>query len=263
MRIRTLKTRLLFISVLTFLSVSLTGCPIWHSTDTPVDEFALTEPATKSKFYLYVPSDYEPTRKWPLVVTLHGTPGYDNASRQAKEWKIFAEEHGFIVLAPKLTSAQGVLPVSHSSRMKQLATDEKRVLSAMAETKKRYSIDERNVMISGYSAGGFSMYYIAMRNPNKFSTMVARLCNCNMKVLKALPVSSASRKIHMLIFFSKTGINPIYSKHNPIGWQSWAAFEYLRRQDHRSIEIDAVEGGHHRHPEVAYAFWRKYWPKQQ
>ncbi len=243
------------------VALSLTGCPIWHSTDTPVDEFKVTEPVSKAQFYLYVPSDYDSALQWPLVVTLHGTPGYDSASRQAKEWKIFAEEHGFIVLAPELTSVQGVLPVVRSIRLKQLATDERRVLAAMAETKRRYNIDERNVMITGYSAGGFPMYFIAMRNPEKFNTMAARLCNCDMTTLESLPVSTASRKINILIFFSKTGINPIYSRLNPIARQSWSAYEYLRRQDHRSIEIKAVEGGHQRHPEIAYAFWRQYWPK--
>jgi len=68
-------------------------------------------------------------------------------------------------------------------------------------------------------------------------------------------------KINILIYFEKTGINPLYSGFNPIVNQSWSAYEYLRRQDHRSIEIKAIEGGHQRHPEVAYAFWRKYWPK--
>ena len=252
---------LMFVLVIGLLS--LTGCPIWHSTDTPVDEFKVTEPVTKARFYLYVPSEYDSAREWPLVVTLHGTPGYDSAGRQAKEWKIFAEEHGFIVLAPKLTSVQGVLPVSRSSRMKQLAADEKNVLAAMAETSKRYSIDERNVMITGYSAGGFPMYYIAMRNPGKFNAMVARLCNCDMKILKTLPVSTASRKINILIYFSKTGINPVYSGHNPIARQSWSAYEYLRRNDHRRIKIKAVEGGHQRYPKIAYDFWRKYWPAPQ
>ncbi len=254
---------LMFVLVIGFLSVSLTGCPIWHSTDTPVDEFKVTEPATKARFYLYVPSEYDSARKWPLVVTLHGTPGYDSAHMQVKEWKALAEEHGFIVLAPKLTSVQGVLPVARSSRLKQLATDERRVLAAMAEVKKRYNIDERTVMITGYSAGGFPMYYIAMRNPEKFNAMAARLCNCNLEILKTLPVSTASRKINILIYFSKTGINPVYSGHNPIGRQSWSAYEYLRRQDHRSMKIKAVEGGHQRRPEIAYTFWRRYWPTQR
>jgi len=252
---------LLFVLVLGFLALSLTGCPVWQSQDTPVDEFKVTEPDTKAQFYLYVPSKYDSDHKWPLVVTLHGTPGYDNARRQVKEWKALAEEHGFIVLAPKLTSVQGVLPIARSTRLKQLATDERRILAAMKEAQNRYNIDERNVMITGFSAGGFPLYYITMRNPEKFNTMAARLCNCDMKTLKTLPVSTASRKINMLIYFSKTGINPVYSGHNPIGRQSWSAFEYLRRQDHRSIKIKAVEGGHQRRPEIAYAFWRKYWPK--
>ena len=97
--------------VLALVAMSLTGCPVLQSQDTPVNEFRVTEPVTKAQFYLYVPSEYDQSRRWPMVVTLHGSPGYDDARRQAKEWKALAEEHGFIVLAPKLTSVQGILPV--------------------------------------------------------------------------------------------------------------------------------------------------------
>lgn len=257
----TLKNSPLFVFVLGFLTLALTGCPITQPQDMPADEFKVTEPVTKARFYLYVPSEYDPARKWPLVVTFHGTPGYDKARSQTKQWKALAEEHGFIVLAPELTSVQGVLPVARSIRRKQLVKDEKNVLAAMRETKRRYNIDERAVMITGFSAGGFPLYYIALRNPEKFNVLVSRMCNTDCVILKELPVTDKTRQMPVLIFYSKTGINPIYSGLNPVARDSWAAYRYLREHGCSNAKIKAVKGGHYRRVERAYRFWRSYWPQ--
>ena len=74
------------------LMAMLAGCPVTTRQDVPVKQLSLTEPATGRKYSLYVPSYYKPDRKWPLVITLHGTFGWDGRIRQVKEWKYLAEQ---------------------------------------------------------------------------------------------------------------------------------------------------------------------------
>jgi len=62
----------------------------------------------------------------------------------------------------------------------------------------------------------------------------------------------------MLIFHSKTGVNPVYSKWNPIARQSWAAYKFLRENHCDRARIDSAKGGHHRKPAKAYGFWLKH-----
>jgi predicted peptidase len=238
------------------LAGSQAACPVWQDQGTPVQEFQQVDAATKARYYLYVPSNYDPEQRWPMVVTLHGTPGFDSAKAQARSWKALAERHGFLVLAPSLSSPQGILPVSRSARLGKLETDERNVLASMAAVKESYPFDESAVLLTGFSAGGYPLYYIALRNPHLFDAAVACMCNCDVELLGSLPITDNVRKTPMLIFFSKSG-NPLYSKWNPIAQQSWAAYRHLRENGCFKVCIDAVKGGHSRRPEVAYRFWKK------
>ena len=242
-------------AALTVLAATLAGCPV-NAGDTPVKEFKAVTAGTKATYYLYLPSYHDRSRSWPMVVTLHGTYGFDSARAQVREWRQLAEEHGFVVLAPALKSTQGILPVGRHARLKDLQQDENRVIDAINEVRRKYNIDPAAVMITGFSAGGYPLYYIALRNPELFSVMVARMCNCDLEILKTIPVTEKVRAMPMLIFFSKTGINPISSHFNPVAVQSWAAFRYLRQHGCTKAEIKDVRGGHQRNPELAFIFWR-------
>jgi predicted esterase len=233
------------------------GCPVTQPQDTPVPQLKFRSPKTRSEYHVYVPSDAAELGPMPMVVTLHGTHGFDSASAQVKEWKALAEEHGFVVLAPELSSPQGILPISRSMRLADLNKDEARIVAAIEEVKRKYRINDKAVMITGFSAGGFPLYYVAIRHPELFSVLVARACNADMDVIEGLKVTGKLRQMPMLIFFSKTGINPISSNLNPIARQSWAVYRHLRTSECYQADIKATEGGHHRRPDLALAFWRE------
>ncbi|MHC4716049.1 MAG: prolyl oligopeptidase family serine peptidase, partial [Planctomycetota bacterium] len=231
--------------------------------ETPVSELKRTTAETRADYYLYVPSRYDADRSWPMVVTLQGTYGFDSARRQVKEWRGLAERHGFLVLAPAMKSTQGILPVSHSARLRDLARDERRVLDAMRHVKSSYNIDASAVMITGFSAGGYPLYYIALRHPELFSVLVARTCSTDLKVLKSLSVTDKAKAMPMLIFFSKTGVSPVYSKWNPVAQQSWDTFRWLYEKGCTKARVKAVSGGHHRKAQRAFDFWRQHQPQLQ
>lgn len=235
------------------------GCSAWGGQDTGVQEFQRVEPVTRSRYYLYVPGDYSSERAWPLVVTLHGARARDSAKAQVRQWKALAEKHGFIVLAPSLESPGGILPVSRSARRAALDKDEKRVLAGIDDVKGRYRIDARAVMITGYAAGGYPLYYIALRNPGLFNAVAAGMCRFDRELVKAVPVTEAVRRTPVLIYFGKAS-HPVHSKWSRVASDSWAAFRYLRESRCFKAEIDDVRGGNQRRPDVAYSFWKKHLP---
>ncbi len=241
------------------LLVTCAGCPVTQP-DPPGDILKLTEPKTDTTYYVYAPTDHSQLKAMPLVVTLHGTYGFDSAKAQIKEWGMLAEDHGFVVIAPKLKSVQGVLPVPRSARRKDLVVDEKVILAAIEDVKQNrgYRINDKAVMITGFSAGGYPLYYVALRNPDVFSIVVARKCNCDLTITKEIEITDKHRSIPMLIFYSKTGINPGWSRLNPIANESWKVYQHLRLKGCHKVKIKGVEGGHHRDPKRALEFWRQH-----
>ncbi|MFW6061244.1 MAG: alpha/beta hydrolase-fold protein [Planctomycetota bacterium] len=235
-------------------AVLLAGCPVTQPQDTPVDAQGVTVPRTETSAKLYVPSYYNEDRQWPLVVTLHGTYGWDGHRRQVMEWKALAEEHGFIVAAPQLESTQGILPLIPGMWEKDLAEDEQTILSLIDHLAGRYRIDTDHVLLTGFSAGGYPMYYTGLRNPERFDMLIARAANCRIDLLEKIELTDAVRKLPVFIYVGKSDLKPLRD-------QSWEAFRYLRQRGCRLVEREDAEGGHLRRPGIAWEQWAKRLPE--
>lgn len=234
----------------------LSGCPVPQRQDVPNPQQSLKEPTTGRKYSLYVPSYYSADHKWPLVVTLHGTYGWDGHVRQVKEWKYLAEQKGFIVAAPFLKSVQGILPRFKKPWFKNLASDEKAILALLDELIPKYSIDPNAVLLSGFSAGGYPMYHVGLRNPTRFSMLIARACNSSISLFERIKFTDETRKLPVMIFWGKDDLKPIQD-------QSWEAFAYLRgRRKCFKTRKREIEGGHLRRPDIAYGLWEPHLPAE-
>lgn len=94
------------ILVLVMLTM-VTGCPVTQPQQTPVPPRRQEIQAAGVSYRLYVPSYHTTDRQWPLVITLHGTYGWDGSRPQIDEWKYLAEQRGLIVAAPDLRMPRG------------------------------------------------------------------------------------------------------------------------------------------------------------
>ncbi len=225
----------------------LAGCPVTQRQDTPVSAQRLSDPASGANYWLYVPSNYEELSSCPLVVTLHGSKVWDGSKRQMKEWKYLAQKHGFIVAAPQVRSAEGILPVL--SRETQLANDEAVVLSIIDRIGADYpAVDTDAVLLTGFSAGGYPMYYIGLRNPERFDMLIARACNSSMDTFENIELTDEVRNQPIAIFWGKNDLSLI-RKH------SWQAFRWLRENRCFKTTRKMVAGGHLRRPGTAYKLW--------
>lgn len=235
--------------VLLILACLLAGCPVTQHRP-PGDITRLREPLTKRSYHLYVPTWYTDELDWPVVITLHGSAWWDGPLRQAEEWGALADEKGFIVIAPKLTSAEGVLPVTRKGRMKQLVADDEAILAILDEVAGDYNIDLSSVMLSGFSAGGYPMWYTGLSHPDKFQVLVARACNSSIDIFEAIILTDRARQLNIYMFWGKDDLKPIQKQ----GWQAW---QYLRTHGLFNTEMKENAGGHLRRPDIAYRFWAR------
>jgi len=109
-------------------------------------------------YYLYTPTAYDPAKNYPLVVALHWSTG--RGTDMIDRWKEPAEKYGFIVACP------------NSKDGKFWDTNEdKDILRMTEEIKNNYSIDGRNVLVTGFSGGATISYYLGIKYPDVFSAM--------------------------------------------------------------------------------------------
>lgn len=124
-------------------------------------------------YKLFIPSGLDKTKKYPVIVMLHGCE--QNAVDFAKGTKIvqWAEQEKFIVLLPEQNPAYNsykcwnwILPVNNTR-----AGEPQVIISMLDEVIRKYNADGDRVFAAGMSAGG---------------TMVSILGNCYPERFKAL-----------------------------------------------------------------------------
>ncbi len=226
----------------------LAGCPVMSPS--PEGKIQHLKFENGSKYSVYVPTWYTPKEKWPLVISLHGTFGYDDQRRQAKEVAFLADEYGFIVAAPGLRSVQGILPVKRSLWRKDLQRDREKVLELIDLLASQYSIDRTHVLLTGFSAGGFVMWDAGVRHPDRFQMLIGRSVNFSVNIMEDIEATPEARNMPILIFWGRD---------DPASGMGWDAYEYLRSHGFFSTERRKIEGGHWRHPRICTEAWRERW----
>jgi predicted esterase len=134
----------------------------------------MTEEQSERPYLLYVPSTYSDRHSWPLIVACHGTWPYDTAELQMREWAMFAEDNGIIVVAPKLLGTKGDFPPPPDQQIALQREDEKAILRVVSAVKGRYRIAENEVFMTGWSAGAYTILYTGLRNPDVFRALAVR-----------------------------------------------------------------------------------------
>jgi predicted peptidase len=125
----------------------------------------------KMNFFLYLPDDYgiDKTKKWPLLISLHGSYQTGNevfALLEEGLARILMNKNDFpfIVISPQLPSG---LPSGLSWND---VIDPLRDLIDKAQS--FYSIDPNRISVTGFSMGGFGTWQFALQYPDLFSAIV-------------------------------------------------------------------------------------------
>ena len=150
MRMTRLSTKGLLL-LIAATSPFLSGCAVFETLE---DVEYLIEPETGERYYLYLPSGFNQSRTWPLIVTCHGTPPWDTASLQIRAWKSLAERKRVIVVAPVLVGTRGDLPPSPEKQIERQRRDERTILAVVNHVRGARSVAADRIFLTGWSAGG-------------------------------------------------------------------------------------------------------------
>ncbi|MBM4255474.1 MAG: hypothetical protein FJ147_06195 [Deltaproteobacteria bacterium] len=111
------------------------------------------------EYSLYVPEHYDPNRRWPLIIALHG--GHGRGDDYLLTWLRSAKSNGYIVLSPK--------SLSNTWSLMQPSIDIRSILTMVEELMDEYTIDTSRIFASGLSDGGTFSYAIGLHCPKLFA----------------------------------------------------------------------------------------------
>lgn len=193
---------------------------------------------TDQPYAVYLPPDFDASRAYPLVISLHGAGsnhrlnlrrvfGKSNAegendveaTRYFPEW----EDVDYIVAAPYARGTMGYQGVA-----------EKDVLDVLADVKRRFPIDEDRTYLTGLSMGGGGTLWIGLTRPDVWAA-IAPVCPAPPPGTKAL----APNALNVPVRIFQGGADPVVQPDSVRAWVS--RFEELGTQ----VAYDEYEGVGH------------------
>lgn len=135
-------------------------------------------------YLLYLPTDYDINKKYPLMFFLHGAGERGDDLNKLKVHSIPKIFSGDVNYQAIVVSPQCKIGVTWNTQIEKLTQFIKQII-------KKYSVNEDAVSITGISMGGFGTWQIIMDNPELFSC-AAPICGGGMAwragVLSELPL---------------------------------------------------------------------------
>ena len=112
----------------------------------------------------YLPLNYDPAKKWPLVVYLHGynqdNPEYINWWSVDKRHDPSTDKHGVIFIEPH-----------GRGNTQYLGIGDRDVLKCIEMAKQKFNVNDDQVYLTGSSMGGFGTWNVATRHPELFAAI--------------------------------------------------------------------------------------------
>jgi predicted peptidase len=154
--------------------------------------YVFQETGETIQYALFVPSNYDATKRWPLIVGLHG-------AGRPYDWLMgysgiidFAQRDGFVMVTPlgyhprggfgvPRRTAPSTPPASSPSSSRQAAApapvpeplpanvselSEKDVMNVFEIVRKEFNIDPDRIYLWGHSMGGGGTYHLAAKYPD-------------------------------------------------------------------------------------------------
>ena len=219
-----------------------------------VDMLSLFEPREYSsgegqvlKYRLMKPIDYQPSKKYPLVIFLHGAGerGDDNQVQLKHGMKDFADperrkKFACFVIAPQCPQEQRWSDVDWSARTHAIpenASPSMKMVMEVVDTMIESSgVDRTRIYLTGLSMGGYGTWDAIARYPGKFAAAVP-ICGGgdpnSVDRIGNLPIWAfhgdkdtvviPERSRDMIDALKKAGVTPKYTEYPGVGHDSWTA----------------------------------------
>jgi predicted peptidase len=200
----------------------------------------------KLNYRLLKPKDYDPNRKYPLVLFLHGAGerGDDNQRQLVHGMNDFASDevmgkYPAFVVAPQCPNGKKWVEVDWGAAKHtapdQPSTSLQLAFETLASLQKEFSIDDSRIYVTGLSMGGYGTWDAAERKPDYFAA-AAPICGGgdegNAKKLAKLPIWAfhgdqdgavkVERTRRMIEAIKAAGGEPKYTEYAGVGHNSWS-----------------------------------------
>ncbi len=120
--------------------------------------FRSRQDGTLQPYSVYIPPDFQPGRKYPLLVYLHGS-GQDD--REQLVW-----------LKTDLPDVIAIAPFGRGTSHFYLTPDSQEdIREAMEDVQRNYPIDPSRKILAGFSMGGYGVYRTFAENPSLFRAL--------------------------------------------------------------------------------------------
>jgi len=208
--------------------------------------FAGTEGAQLG-YRLLTPRNYDPAKKYPLVVFLHGAGerGTDNAAQLKHGAPLFLkaearEKYPCFVVAPQCPPDQTWTAVPKGWTGPNPFAEEptapmKLLFGALDAVLKEFSVDQDRLYVTGLSMGGYGTWDILTRQPQRWAAVVpvcgggdvARIAPAKGVALWAFhgandTVVPTVRSREMIAALAAAGGKPLYSEYPGVSHNSWS-----------------------------------------
>lgn len=119
--------------------------------------------------WLTFPKDYDPAKKYPLIVEVHGGPSASAGPRPSTMWS----EQGYFVLAPNPRGSFGQGEAFVQANRKDFGYGDLRdILAGVDAVEKQVSVDDHRLGLTGWSYGGF-MTMFGVTQTHRFKAAIA------------------------------------------------------------------------------------------
>ncbi|MED5453133.1 MAG: PHB depolymerase family esterase [Verrucomicrobiota bacterium] len=120
---------------------------------------------------IHIPKDYDPKKKYPFILTLHGYTSNGRGQLKFFPMADLAEKYGFIYCAPDgIDNSWNATDACCDRRDK--VDDSKYLRSLILKAMKEYNIDKKRVFVTGLSNGGFMSYRMAHDHSDLITAIV-------------------------------------------------------------------------------------------
>jgi len=212
-----------------------------------------------SEFALYVPPDFDPTKKYPLIVALHGMNGrpmemlmwlfgHDDPSRDG----FWEDRHPRKSLEP--LEAIVVAPDGHYNAMYRDLGEED-VMRVVGWAMATYPINDARVTVTGPSMGGIGAAACALHHPDRFAA-AEPLCGYHSFFVRGdapgmRPWEHFQAEVRSNVLWAENGqYLPLYIVHGTKDLP----------EENSGVLIDRYEELHydvkHEHPELGHNVWQ-------
>ncbi len=127
--------------------------------------------AAKRDDKIHIPKDYDPKKKYPFILTLHGYTSNGRGQLGFFPLADLAEKYDFIYCAPDGIDKSWNATDACCDRREKV-DDSKYLRSLILKAMKEYNIDKKRVFVTGLSNGGFMSYRMAHDHSDLITAIV-------------------------------------------------------------------------------------------